>query len=58
MKDLKEDLNTSKNRDILGYLKVTFDSPLKEKGLDSDIKVSTTTIEEEEMNLKNDNPIS
>ena len=37
---------------ILEYLKRTFNSPLKEEGLDLDIKVSTTTIKEEEMNLK------
>lgn len=57
MKDLKEDLNMDEDRDILRYLKRTFNSPLKEKGLSLDIKVPTT-IKEEEMNSKNDNPIN
>ena len=57
MKDLKADLNTDENRDTLEYLKRTFNSPLKGRGLDSGIKVSIT-IKEEEMNSKNDNPTS
>ena len=57
MKDLKEDLNTDEDRDIFEYLKRTFNSPLKGRGLSLDIKIPITT-KEEEMNSKNDNSTS